>query len=58
MWQGLKTDVLMQKVLTDPGYECFEVFDEEPECKWGSGVYRVRKDNTLQEIKTDYDSSG
>jgi len=40
-----------------PGHEYFEVFDEEPHCDWGSGVYRVRDDNSLQTIKQDYDSS-
>jgi hypothetical protein len=42
---------------TDPMDEYFEVFGAEPEVLWGTGVYRVRPDNTLQLIKEDYDTS-
>jgi hypothetical protein len=58
LYQGTPSNPIKHRWMVEPnGPECFEVFDEEPRCVWGSGVYRVRDDNTLQKIASDYDSS-
>lgn len=55
--QGFDTRAIMPVGHQQEGHMAFMSFDEEPECLWGTGIYRVRTDGTLQPIKQDYDTS-
>ena len=39
------------------GEMCFQVYQDRPECFWGSGVYVVTNELDLLELETDWDSS-
>ena len=57
--QGTVKDqfLIWHRSMVLPGERSFLNFETEPECFFGTAVYKIRPDMTLQLIRENYDSS-
>lgn len=59
LYQGFAPEDLNIKEISErPADMHFDQFDNPPPLLWGSGIYLVRVDETLQLVAADWDTSG